>query len=205
MEEITNQENTDADALRDMSVVFFKSLNDFILFTSGYYQMAEHPPKGILPLLDNPDFVVEIAALQTASVSFLASLFQGRLMIPALAIEYFLNNRIQAEMIFNLLKAKEIVPDEENFLRCLSGIDTDNHAFLDVNDKVVNKMLTGSSLLARDSFYKTMSHVLESTPVGQLSITRNMLDTILSSITSYIETRSIAIATKKIYNLEEGI
>ena len=107
MEEITKPENLGTDSLRDMSVVFFKSLNDFILFTSGYYEMAAEPPRGIVPFLDNPNFVIEVAALQTASVSLLASLFQGRLMIPALAIEYFLNNRIQTEMIFNLLKAKE--------------------------------------------------------------------------------------------------
>ncbi|HRG45394.1 MAG TPA: hypothetical protein PLX69_05400 [Leptospiraceae bacterium] len=202
MEEITKPEKVEADSLRDMSVVFFKSLNDFILFTSGYYEMAAEPPRGIVPFLDNPNFVVEVAALQTASVSFMASLFQGRLMIPALAIEYFLNNRIQTEMIFNLLKAKEIVPDEENFLRCLSGIDKDN---IDVNDKMVNGILTGSALLARDSFYSTVSHLLDTTPAGQLSITRNALNTVLSAITSYIETRSIATATSKIYNLEEGI
>ncbi|MBK6609259.1 MAG: hypothetical protein IPG24_28200 [Leptospiraceae bacterium] len=202
MEEITKPEKVEADSLRDMSVVFFKSLNDFILFTSGYYEMAAEPPRGIVPFLDNPNFVVEVAALQTASVSFMASLFQGRLMIPALAIEYFLNNRIQTEMIFNLLKAKEIVPDEENFLRCLSGIDKDN---IDVNDKMVNGILTGSALLARDSFYSTVSHLLDTTPAGQLNITRNALNTVLSAITSYIETRSIATATTKIYNLEEGI
>ncbi|MBK7056985.1 MAG: hypothetical protein KBF99_16475 [Leptospiraceae bacterium] len=202
MEEITKPEKVEADSLRDMSVVFFKSLNDFILFTSGYYEMAAEPPRGIVPFLDNPNFVVEVAALQTASVSFMASLFQGRLMIPALAIEYFLNNRIQTEMIFNLLKAKEIVPDEENFLRCLSGIDKDN---IDVNDKMVNGILTGSALLARDSFYSTVSHLLDTTPAGQLNITRNALNTVLSAITSYIETRSIATATSKIYNLEEGI
>ena len=202
MEEITKPEKVEADSLRDMSVVFFKSLNDFILFTSGYYEMAAEPPRGIVPFLDNPNFVVEVAALQTASVSFMASLFQGRLMIPALAIEYFLNNRIQTEMIFNLLKAKEIVPDEENFLRCLSGIDKDN---LDVNVKLVYGILTGSALLARDSFYSTVSHLLDTTPAGQLYITRNALNTVLSAITSYIETRSIATATSKIYNLEEGI
>ena len=202
MEDITKPENLGTDSLRDMSVVFFKSLNDFILFTSGYYEMAAEPPRGIVPFLDNPNFVIEVAALQTASVSFMASLFQGRLMIPALAIEYFLNNRIQTEMIFNLLKAKEIVPDEENFLRCLSGIDKDN---MDVNDKMVNGILTGSALLARDSFYSTVSHLLDTTPAGQLSITRNALNTVLSAITSYIETRSIATATSKIYNLEEGI
>ena len=202
MEEITKPENLCTDSLRDMSVVFFKSLNDFILFTSGYYEMAAEPPRGIVPFLDNPNFVIEVAALQTASVSLLASLFQGRLMIPALAIEYFLNNRIQTEMIFNLLKAKEIVPDEENFLRCLSGIDKDN---IDVNDKMVNGILTGSALLARDSFYSTVSHLLDTTPAGQLNITRNALNTVLSAITSYIETRSIATATSKIYNLEEGI
>jgi predicted thioredoxin/glutaredoxin len=123
-------------------------------------------------------------------------------MIPALAIEYFLNNRIQTEMIFTLLKSKEIVPDEENFLRCLSGIDKDN---MDVNDKMVNGILTSSALLARDSFYSTLSHILDTTPAGQLSITRNALNTLLSAMTSYIETRSIATATAKIYNLEEGI
>ena len=104
--------------------------------------------------------------------------------------------------VFDKVKAKEIVPDEENFLRCLSGIDKDN---IDVNDKMVNGILTGSALLARDSFYSTVSHLLDTTPAGQLSITRNALNTVLSAITSYIETRSIATATSKIYNLEEGI
>ena len=202
MEQIQNTESKSPDSLRDMSVLFFKSLNDFILFTSGYYEMAAEPPRGVVPFLDNPKFVVEVAALQTASVSLFASLFQGRLMIPALAIEYFLNNRIQTEMIFTLLKSKEIVPDEENFLRCLSGIDKDN---MDVNDKMVNGILTSSALLARDSFYSTLSHILDTTPAGQLSITRNALNTLLSAMTSYIETRSIATATAKIYNLEEGI
>ena len=45
MEEITKPEKVEADSLRDMSVVFFKSLNDFILFTSGYYEMAAEPPR----------------------------------------------------------------------------------------------------------------------------------------------------------------
>ena len=166
------------DNLQDMGDFFFKSLNDFILFTSGYYHMAENPPRGKLPFLDDPEFIVEVASLQTASISFFSSFFHGKFMIPALAIEYFLNNRIQAEMIFNLLKEKEIIPDEENFLRCL---------------------------LVRDSLYKTISHLLDNTPVGQLSITQTFLNTFLSAFTSYIETRSIAYATKKIYNLEEGI
>ncbi|MBP9887992.1 MAG: hypothetical protein KBF93_16965 [Leptospiraceae bacterium] len=193
------------DNLQDMGDFFFKSLNDFILFTSGYYHMAENPPRGKLPFLDDPEFIVEVASLQTASISFFSSFFHGKFMIPALAIEYFLNNRIQAEMIFNLLKEKEIIPDEENFLRCLSGIDKENHSFLEVNDKVVNGALTTSNLLVRDSLYKTISHLLDNTPVGQLSITQTFLNTFLSAFTSYIETRSIAYATKKIYNLEEGI
>ena len=85
-------------------------------------------------------------------------------------------------------------------------IDRENNSFLELNDKVVNGILTtSSSLVARDSFFKAMSHFLHETPVGQLSITQTLLDTFLSSVTSYIETRSIAIATKKIYKLDEGI
>lgn len=210
MEETTNiEENSQKDSLQDMGDFFFKSLNDFILFTSGYYYLAEHPPKSKLPfklpILDDPEFIVEVAALQTASISFFTSMFSGRFMIPALAIEYFLNNRIQAEMIFNILKEKEITPEEENFLRCLSGIDIDNQSFLEMNDKVVNKLLTtSSSFIARDSLYKNISQLIEKTPVGQLNITQSLLGTFLSAFTSYIETRSIALATKKIYNLEEG-
>ncbi|MBP7280453.1 MAG: hypothetical protein KBA66_02665 [Leptospiraceae bacterium] len=208
MQETTNTDDTaPIDNLQDMGDFFFKSLNDFILFTSGYYSLAENPPRrGNLPFFDDPEFIVEVASLQTASISFLSSFFRGKLMIPALAIEYFLNNRIQSEMIFHLLKEKQIVPDEENFLRCLSGIDRENNSFLELNDKVVNGILTtSSSLVARDSFFKAMSHFLHETPVGQLSITQTLLDTFLSSVTSYIETRSIAIATKKIYKLDEGI
>ena len=82
----------------------------------------------------------------------------------------------------------------------------EHNSFLELNDKVVNGILTtSSSLVARDSFFKAMSHFLHETPVGQLSITQTLLDTFLSSVTSYIETRSIAIATKKIYKLDEGI
>lgn len=204
MAELPYTENTKTDSLEEMGTFFFKSLNDFILFTSGYYQMAENPPKGMLPILDNPDFVVEIAALQTAGVSFITSLFQGRLMIPALAIEYFLNNRIQAEMIFSLLKEKEIVPDEDTFLRCLSGIDTDNHSFLQVNDKMANGIIAGSAIFAKESMYRKFLNLVETTPLGQLSVTQNALNTLLSALTSYLETRSIAIATSNIYDLQEG-
>ncbi|HMV42052.1 MAG TPA: hypothetical protein PK079_06740 [Leptospiraceae bacterium] len=204
MAEFPHIEASNADSLEEMGTFFFKSLNDFILFTSGYYQMVENPPKAILPVLDNPDFIVEVAALETAAVSFITSLFQGRLMIPALAIEYFLNNRIQSEMIFSLLKEKGVVPDEDTFLRCLSGIDPDNHSFLQVNDKMANGIIAGSALFARESIYKKFITLIETTPLGQMSITQNALNTLLSALTSYLETRSIAIATSNIYQLHEG-
>ncbi|MCB1190474.1 MAG: hypothetical protein H7A23_16120 [Leptospiraceae bacterium] len=180
--------------VNDISDFFFKSLNDFILFTSGYFEMERFPPLDISFIEE--DILIDISSLQTFFISSFASLFDGKLQVPALAIEYFLNNRIQSELIFRLAKRRNFTLDQDTFLKCLSGVDEKHYANMEEEDKLLNYLSIGSRVFAKDIF-RTSSHRLFGLLTNE-NITRKVpfLNAIVTGLFSYFETKNIASISK---------
>lgn len=184
--------------VQDISDFFFKSINDFILFTSGYFEMKKFPPIDMEFI--NEDLLVDISSIQTFFVSSVASIFGGQLRVPALALEYFLNNRIQSELIFRLAGRRDYKLDKETFLKCLSGVDEKHLGNLEEEDILVNFLFIGSRAITKDIF-RTSSHTF----FGLLSnenIIQNIpfFNAIVTGLFSFYETKNIAMISKDTFD-----
>lgn len=177
----------------EMEDRFYKTINDFILFTSGYYELKEKSKN--FSILDEENSI-NFTAFQTLVVSFVANIFtDSKVKVPLLALEFLLNNRMQAELIFLIYKNRNQIPEPDVFIRCLSGIDPRFIPEQEMDESLKNYLSLLMKIFGKDYFLKSSTSILEDkiSEIFPKEQSENpLLSSLISSALSFFETKNIA-------------
>jgi hypothetical protein len=177
--------------MEEWSELIFKSIDEFVLFTSGYYDLEKNPPDEAKLDYAKEEWIVELTSLQSAFVSSIVALTPERFRIPALLVEYFVNNRLHAEMITKLRIKKDGALTPKDFLICLSATRTTSLEDLHTRENLDVFMEKIKSLASR-GILKTYSQNLFDIVTAKALASIPLVDSILSGVFSYMETKNIA-------------
>ncbi|MCB1176574.1 MAG: hypothetical protein KDK36_03240, partial [Leptospiraceae bacterium] len=177
--------------LDEWSQVIFNSIDEFILFTSGYYDLEKNPPSGMEIDYAKEEWIIELTSLQAALVSGVVAMIPSQFKIPALTVEYFLNNRFHAEMIAKLKIKKEGNLTPRDFLICLSATGTTSIEDAKEREQIeifLEKMRLFVSRGVLKTYSQNFFDIITSKAIASLPL----MDSIISGVFSYIETKNIA-------------
>ncbi|MCC6824069.1 MAG: hypothetical protein IT579_25415 [Verrucomicrobia subdivision 3 bacterium] len=172
---------------------FIYTVTEFILYTCGYYELIQ---KKNSDSYINEDVQVALTAAASGFVSGVSSVFSGKLKMAAMAVEFFLNNRMQTEMIFRIAKDRNQVPEKEEFISCLSG------GFLE--EKFLPKNVSPQSHLdhsaSEEIFRNSVQAIFGSFAAKTILKFSPVAKSLMSGFYSFLETYRIADATREIYD-----